>query len=280
VPEPRPEFRLGIIGGCMTHQRGVPLNALYHRQLAGLLAERPGIKLRTHVVRAFDADLASRLELLLEDAPVDGVLVHLRAAPLVWSVRIVRRAWRDGQFQTELNPALNPALFRGTAAGAGTQAFGSGVEDDDAYGGAPDLQDRPPTGRRIAGMRVRNLNVAAGTIVGLDRIAIRRQLREFAALERAARARGVSLFVLGPTPTTYSWWTNRLVRKAEAVIRQALTGTPVPFALVESAYDDAGRPVIRADGTHLTIDGHRYVAGRLERAGLGDWMSRILAART
>ncbi len=275
MAEPRPEFRLGIIGGCLTHQRGVPLNALYHRQLAGLLAAEPGIRLRTHVARAFDADLASRLEQLLSDAPVDGVLVHLRAAPLVWSVRIVRRAWRDGRFQAE----LNPALFRGRATGAGTQAFGSGLEDDDAYGGAPDLQDRPPAGRRIAGMRVRNLNVAAGTIVGLDRIAIRRQLREFAAMERAARTRGVPVFVLGPTPTTYSYWTNRLVRKAQAAIRQALTGTPVPFALVEDAHDDVGRPVIRADGTHLSIDGHRYVAGRLERAGLGDWMSRILAAR-
>jgi hypothetical protein len=277
VPDPRrelTEFRLGVVGGCMTHQRGIPLNALYHRRLGERLAADHGIRLRTHVVRAFEADLAGRLERLLAESAVDGVLVHLRSAPLVWATQLVRRPWRDGRFRVELNPALRrwaPAAEREAAAREGA--------NDDAYGGAPDEQDRAPGGRRIAGFRIRDLNVAAGSLIGLDRIAIRAQLRELAAVERLAGARGLPIFVVGPTQVTYSSWTRRLVRRQERAIRAALARGRVPHALVGAVADEAGRQVTRADGTHLTIDGHAYVARQIARAGIGDWMAGIVAGR-
>ena len=271
MPEARPEFHLGIIGGCMTHQRGVSLNDLYHRRLAALLAAEPGIRLRTHVVRAFDEGLAARLERLLAESTVDGVLLHLRSAPLVWSTQLVRRPWREGRYHLVLNPALRrwPSTSLDT-----TDRIGA--DDDDAYGGAPDEQDRAPGGRRILGFRIRNLNVAAGSIVGLDRVAIKGQLRELAAVERVANARGVPIFAVGPTLISYSYWTRRLVRRQERAIEAALAGRRLPLALVGTALDDAGRPVIRADGTHLTIEGHVYVAERLAQTGIGAWMTGVL----
>lgn len=85
------EFRLGIIGGCMSHQRRIPLNALYQRKLAVLLEADPGVRLRTYIVRDFESDLRARLDRLLAGPPVDGVLAHIRAANMVVPARFLRR---------------------------------------------------------------------------------------------------------------------------------------------------------------------------------------------
>lgn len=253
----------------MSHQRGTPLNALYHRRLGDLLAADPGIRLRIRVVRAFESDLTTRLR-LLDPASVDGVLVHLRAAALIAPVPILRRTWRDGRLRLDLNPVLlgRPA---GTSAGVDP--------DDDAYGASPDLQDLAPGGARIAGFRVRNLNVALGCAVGLDRRARRGLLAQFDAFAAASRSLGLPFFVLGPTPTTYSWWTTRIVRLASEAIARRLAGSDVPYALVERLDDPEGRPLTRADGTHLSLAGQRYMGELLYERGIGAWMDGILAAR-
>jgi hypothetical protein len=268
MPEPLPDFRLGIIGGCMSHQRGTPVNALYHRVLAELVAAEPGIRLRVRVVRAFDADLLTRLR-MVDPSQVDGVLVHLRAASLVAPVPIVRRTWRDGR----LRASINPALLGRSRAGAGVDPF------TDAYDDSPDLQDVAPAGPAIAGFRIRNLNVALGCVIGLDRPARHRLLADLDSFKAECRSRQLPFFVLGPAPTTYSWWTNRIVRKGEAAIRKRLAGSDVPYALIERDHDDAGRPLTRADGTHLTIAGQRFVGRLLYERGIGSWMERSLAAR-
>lgn len=269
MPDALPTFRLGIIGGCMSHQRGTPLNELYHRRLGTLLESDPGIRLRVRVVRAFEEDLVTRLG-LLDPASVDGVLVHLRAAALIAPVPILRRTWRDGRLRLDLNPVL---LGRPVGTGGGIDP------DDDAYGNSPDLQDLAPSGAAIGPFHLRNLNVALGSIAGLDGRARGRLLAQFDAFAAACRARRLPFFVLGPTPTTYSWWTTRIVRLGAEAIRARLAGTDVPYALVERIADGLGRPLTRADGTHLTLAGQRYVGELLYERGIGAWMQRALAAR-
>jgi len=85
---------------------------------------------------------------------------------------------------------------------------------------------------------------------------------------RACRDRGVPLIVLGPTPAAYSYWSQRVIRRTNAAIRRRLTGTGVPFALIDGLRDAEGRPITRVDGLHLTPAGHRYVAERLYEAGM------------
>ena len=101
------EFHLGIIGGCSSHQRDTPLNALYHRQLAEMLAADPGVRLRSRIVRAFDRPYTQRLDQLLAGPPIDAVMVHIRLS-MVMQSRLLMTRYEHGRPRL----AFNPALFR------------------------------------------------------------------------------------------------------------------------------------------------------------------------
>ena len=266
-------FRLGIIGGCLSHQRGTPLNALYHRHLAAMLQASHGIDLRPVVVRHFGQTPVERLA-MLADGRVDGVLIHIRPAGLVGSVPVVRTVWDARGARTALNPELVPWRRHRPQEPSAEEA------DADAYGADPERQDQAPRGRSIARFRLRNTNIALGVLLGLGRRALAERLRELDAFDRAVRARELPYFVLGPTPATYSWWSQRLVRAANDALRARLDARRASYALIEGTRDDAGAPLTRADGSHVSLAGHRYVAQRLHEAGIGDWMAATLKATT
>jgi lysophospholipase L1-like esterase len=134
----------------------------------------------------------------------------------------------------------------------------------------------PLPGRRIAGFRLRNLNYALGVLAGPGGWAVEDELLRIDALARACKQRGIPLFVLGPTPTVFSWWSSRVTRRANDAIRRRLAATGVPYALIEGATDGSGRPLVRADGFHLTPDGHRFVAERLYDGGMRQWAGDTL----
>ena len=73
------EFTLGVLGGCLSHQRGVPPSQLYHRRLARQLRARGAGPLRVRIARDFEQSHVARLEQLLHTAHLDGVLVHVRS---------------------------------------------------------------------------------------------------------------------------------------------------------------------------------------------------------
>lgn len=265
------EFHLGIIGGCSSHQHNTPLNALYHRQLAELLAADPGVRLRPHVVRAFNRSHVERLDLLLAGPPVDAVMVHVRMG-VAHRSRLVVSRWENGTRRQYVHPALfrRGHSMRGAQARPGDDAAATEASrQTDAYGGAQgDTQDLPPPGRRIAAFRLRNLNYLVGTLAGLDRWEIEEDMLGLDAMVRACEDRGVPLIVLGPTPAAYSYWTQLVIRRTNAAIRRRLTGTGVPFASIDDVRDPEGQPLTRADGLHLTLAGHRYMAERLYEAGV------------
>jgi hypothetical protein len=256
----------------MSHQRGTPVNALYHRRLAVLLADDPGVRLRAHVARRFELDYVSRLDHLLAEHRVDGVMVHIRVT-LTGGARAFVPVTVDGRRVHRLNPAM---FHRGHHLATGPIPANP-ARDADAYGeGDENVQDLPPPGRRIAGFRLRNLNQALGVLAGLGGWAVEDELLRFDALARACKERGIPLFVLGPTPTTLSWWAGRVTRRANDAIRRRLAGTGVPYALLEGTTDGSGRPLVRADGFHLTPDGHRFVAERLYEGGMREWVGGLL----
>lgn len=273
------QFDLGIIGGCMSHQRDIPLNALYHRELARLIRTELGVRLRPRIVRGFELDYRDRLERLLDGPSVDGVMVHLRVTINSRS-RLIFRDAIDGHTRYSIHPALLRRSHKHRAATSIVQTDGidqRGQQETDAYGSADDTQDEPPPGRRIAGFRLRNLNYALGALAGLDRWAIDEELLRFSELERACRERRLPLFVLGPTPVADSYWQNRVVRKFNLEIRRRLAASNVSYSLIDHLRDGAGHPLTRNDGFHLTVEGHRFVADKLCRDGMGEWVSRTLA---
>jgi hypothetical protein len=271
------EFHLGIIGGCSSHQRNTPINALYHRQLAGLLAADPGVRLRPHVVRAFNRRYVERLDLLLAGPPVDAVMVHVRVL-VVHKARLLVARLENGTRRQRVHPALfrRGHSMRSAQPGPGDGAAATEASrQSDAYDGKrSDTQDLPPPGRRIAGYRLRNLNYLLGTLAGLDRWAIEEQMLGLDAIVRACENRGVPLIVLGPTPAAYSYWSQLVIRRTNAAIRRRLTGTGIPFALIDCVLDAEGLPLTRVDGLHLTPAGHRYVAERLYEAGVRELAGR------
>ena len=258
------DFRLGIIGGCSSHQRDTPLSALYHRQLAGLLAADPGVRLRPHVVRAFNRRYVDRLDLLLAGPPVDAVMVHVRVV-MVDGSRLLMTRYEHGRPR----PSFNPALFQRTHSPRSGATPTGALHEPDAYGDGPVYdQDLPRPGRRVAGYRLRNVNYLLGALVGLDSRAIEEEMLALESVVRACEDRAVPLIVLGPTPAAYSYWSQRVIRRTNAAIRRRLTGTGIPFALIDGLLDAEGQPLTRADGLHLTPAGHRYVAERLYEAGM------------
>lgn len=277
MAEPRPEFHLGIIGGCMSHQRGTPLNMLYHRQLATMLARDPGVSLRVHVARDFGLSYERRLNSLLAVRPLDGLLVHVREA----TITAAAKAWP----YRRLNPAM---LHRGHASQAAPRPSndaappGTRPHRRDAYADADladEAQDKPLPGRRIAGIRLRNVNYMIGALTGLGGWAIEDHLLMVDGLERACRERAIPLFVLGPTPATYSYWASRIAGQANERLGRRLSRSGTPVALIAGTTDRDGNPLTRTDGFHPSLACHRLVAEQLYQQGMRGWVGAIVAAR-
>ncbi|MFA5206209.1 MAG: hypothetical protein WC708_17570, partial [Lentisphaeria bacterium] len=200
------DFRLGIIGGCLSHQPGVPHSALYHRQLADRLAAgNPETRLRVRIARHFTRPAVERLKVLQEEGPLDAVLLHVRNTV----------AWRTGLLVTVpsergLRYYLHPFLLR-------PWKLGWAAVEERNFAGCLLVADRriaatapepPPHGdrtalmpgaTRLAGIRVRDLIYGAGALFRLDAWAIRDELKNVRDVIVHCRAAALPLLVLGPT---------------------------------------------------------------------------------
>lgn len=275
-------FRLGIIGGCMSHQVGIPMRDLYHRQLADQLEATRDIRVRVHIARSFGAGYVSRLESLLAQRELDGVMLHLRVSIMRRS-RLVLEQVVDGRKRRYLNPVLLDRSHSGPRVDALRARENAGAQR--MRRGGQELQERAARHdrRRLRRRRYRawldRINWALGSLVGLDRWAVENELvvlREFLA---ACAARGLPVAVLGPTPMIGRDWQYRTAQMLNARMRGFAAEAGVPVALIEQTHDAAGRPLVKADGLHLTPEGHGFVAGRLLDAGMADWMSSIIRSR-
>jgi hypothetical protein len=235
---------------------------------------------------------------------------------IVTRAALLVRVWSGGQSSLRLNPALlnrrhhrplvvgneelqfladetaaEAAATAGEAATAATSSTSStdveaataGVTPDeagpDAYGGTRPPQDAPPPGRRIAGFRLRDFNHAAGKLLGLYTWAIDDDLIRLDGFLNECRQRGMAVLIMGPTPATFGPWQSALIRRYSEVLQARLGAEGIPFARVDSAIGPSGRLVTRADGMHLTAEGHEAVAAELFRAGQPYWPARPGPAR-
>jgi hypothetical protein len=51
----------------------------------------------------------------------------------------------------------------------------------------------------------------------------------------------------------------------------------IPLARIDLTVDDERRPLLMADGVHLTVHGHGYVTQRLLAADVGGWITEHVA---
>ena len=265
-----PEFHLAIVGGCMTHQPGIPFNSLYHRRIARRVASEAGIRIRPHIARGFGQDYADRLEALLERHDIDGVLLHLR-------VLIMRRARLLVQGPAGgARYSLHPAFLRRQHSGAAVEALRSaetaarrdGTRGDDVV----QIHERPRG--RLETFRPRNLNWALGAAAGLDRWAVEDEMLRLAEFEQLCQKRQLPLFVLGPTPLLGRYWQSRCIGLLNERIRRWASERGTPSAVIGEVADSEGHPLVKSDGVHLTVAGHAHVAELLYHRGLASWVTQ------
>jgi len=280
VPDPT-EFRLGIIGGCLSHQSDIPYSVLYHRQLDRRLRSAAGIRLKVAIARHFDRDYHERLASLLEGSTVDGVLLHLRVVFTAKSALLVNRLEAGRRYYT-VHPFLFKRAERGwnerLAAKPGGGALFSSREPERAGDADQDPFDVPTPSKKLFGFRLRSLNLAAGALAGLDDWAIADEFAMFDRFCEACTRRGMPFFVLGPTPVTTYPGETRLWRKMNQELQSRLSGTGVPFCLLEALTDEGGNPMLKGDGLHLNEWGHAHVARRLYET-LTPWIVPVLHRR-
>ena len=275
------EFRLGIIGGCLSHQSDISHSRLFHRQLDRMLQEGQGIRLKVAITRHFDRDYSERLDALLGESDVDGVLLHLRVVFVAKSALLVNRLENGKRYyrlhpflfkrnETGWNRSMSSALS-GPSLFASREPRPSEDRDEDPF-------EHPTPSKKIFGFRLRSLNLAAGSLARLDDWAIADELAIFERFMESCKARGKPFFVLGPTPVMTYAGETRLWRKMNSELALRLPEREVSFCLLESMTDAAGASVLRGDGLHLNEKGHTFVAERLHQT-MTPWIQQILVVK-
>ncbi len=82
--------RLGIAGGCLSHQPGIPFSRLYHQVLSRRLQDAYAVRLRSVIDHSFASPLDQRLT-ALAGRETDLVLVHVRSVFTVNETMLYRR---------------------------------------------------------------------------------------------------------------------------------------------------------------------------------------------
>ncbi len=219
--------RMGIVGGCLSHQAGIPFTRLYHQVLSRKLKDAYGVTLRPVIDRSFDAPLDERLA-ALADRQADLVLVHVRSVVTVAATRVYRRKPR----------ALSDR------------------------GPEPRADRLPAVGSR-AGLHpdwVHEGNMALGVLLGRHRRVSSGQVREAVMASEVAARRGVVPLVMGPTGVVRGPVDRLVCARLNQSLARASRTEGFEFVDVLGEWD---RAFCLPDGYHLTAEGHRHVADRL-----------------
>lgn len=273
-------FRLGIIGGCMSHQDGMPLSKLYHRRFGKGLMEQSGVRLNVRIVREFQRPYHERLDALLAEEQLDGVLLHMRVT-IARKSSILSRHSSDGVARYYLHPFLLNRRKVGWAA-IELNNFDGGIcvvsrKASYVYAAEHNLPRTGTSGKK-GGFRFNDLNVILGHMVGLDNWAIRDEMAMLRQFAQACERHQLPFMVLGPSPSNGISQINRLSEKLNTTLAAYLSEIGVPFCPINRAVDEQNRPNLLADGQHLSEAGHEYVANQLLPLAT-TWVEQILAAK-
>ena len=254
-------FRLGIIGGCLSHQPGMDISALYHRRLDGMLRASHGTRLEVVIDRHFELPFRERLLTLLEKTDrVDAVLLHLRIT-FVFKAALFASTVTDGRRQYYLHPFLfTPGRFGWQTVRPPARTGLRAAEPLRASAPGEDPLETPVPYKQVLGIRLRDVNLLAGMLTGLDRWAIRDDLHMLAAFQQECRQRGIRPIVLGPTPSAQFRTETLLWRKMNRILARRLPAMDLPHLLIEELTTPGGAPMLKGDLLHVSEAGHLRIA--------------------
>jgi len=260
-------LRMGFCGGCLSHQRDIPLNQLFYRILSRRLAEQYGVEVRLVISRHFEARAPERVAQLVKDG-IDLLVLHVRSLPAVPNARWIAKEVSGGKARLRLNSRFVmarrfPALGRlkldyplPPAAGAGSDNLA-----EDSYS---------------RGSLANQINVAAGLILGVASEAIQETLEDTLAALHVIRDAGVPFFVMGPPPSTQAGLPGRMVcERLNRAMRRSSALLGFPYVDLFPGWDDG---YLMWDGLHLNSGGHRHIAERL-RVEIGEGITAVARQR-
>jgi len=259
-------LRMGFCGGCLSHQRDIPLNRLFHRVLSESLTRQWGIRLRLVIARDFERPLAERVSGLLEN-DLDLLLLHVRSLPAVPNSRWIAKEVEGERASLVLNPRFVvvrrvPALRR--------LRFDYRLRGTDRSEG-----DDMAEGSYNRGSPANQVNVAAGLIFGVAGRAIQETVHETRAAIQIAQRWGVPFFVMGPPPSTQAGMPgNAICARLNRAVQRESRERGFPCIDLFRGWEDT---FLMWDGLHLTPAGHRHIASRLE-AEIGEGIAAIARA--
>ena len=268
------EFRLGVIGGCLSHQPGVPPSQLYHRRLARQLRQKGVAQLRVRIARDFEQTHTARLERLLHTARLDAVLVHVRSEFTRKTSLITIQVCPDG-IHYYWHPfllrqrrhgwaELEARQFRGCRQILHRRRPAESAQPAQPSSPSQSVPKAAPAGAtRVAGVPIRDAFYAAGRAAGLHRWAIADEVVMLRDLARRCAALQLPLLVMGPSRRPVNGWLDQLCRRCDRELQAELAQWPLAYCSLPDLENRAGEHLYGPDGLHLTAAGHAYVADRL-----------------
>lgn len=270
-------FNLGIVGGCLTHQPGIPRSLLYHQILASDLAGQ-GIRLRVRISRGFERDPVDRVAALVAGGEVDAVLLHVRNT-FVRKAGILATVARKGVIRYY----LHPFLFRPWRLGW------SEVENRDFAGelrvmerlspvqerkadpsGESRSEERsedatlPHGSKKFLGLSLRGLIYRAGRLAMLDRWMQRDELRMLREAMEFCQERRLPLLIMGPSHRPEESYLNRLCIDMDRRLAKWITPSSASYCSLMNDVPGGHAGLYSRDGLHMNRAGHAHVAGCLE----------------
>jgi len=237
------------------------ISALYHRRLDELLRASHGTRLEVTIDRHFGLSFQERLLALLEkNDRLDAVLLHLRIT-FVFKAALFSSTIINGQRQYYLHPFLFKPnhLGRQTAQPSTRTGLTAAEPVREAVPGEDPFESPVPY-KQVFGVRLRDVNLLAGMLTGLDRWAIHDELHMLAAFQQECQERGIRPIVLGPTPSTQFRTETLLWRRMNRTLARRLPAMGLPHFLFTVLTGEAGIPFLKGDHIHVSEAGHVYIA--------------------
>ncbi len=246
-------LRVGFCGGCLSHQQDIPLNQLFHRVLSSRLAAQSGPRLRLVISHGFQRPTVERIEYLLSSR-VDLILLQVRSIPAVNSSR-----WIDKRIDgAQASLRLNRRFFLAKRLPFVAQLHWDYALRRSQPAAAP---EDGPDEVYSPGSRATRLNVAAGLILGVARVARQEAVQDAQRAVDRLCGSGVPFIVMGSPPNWHCGPAgHRVAQDVNRDVRAAARARGFPFVDLYEGWEET---LLQSDGPHLTAAGHRFVAERL-----------------
>jgi hypothetical protein len=303
---------IGFVGGCITHQPGIPYPQLFHRVLMRWFDERGLSGIRFVVSRDHCDDPSHRVETLLAKNNPGIIIIHRSAHtfftkpmaifyanqrfvvnPFLFRRSRKRRSWSDYERQgfssclgirvhtpqpestrskTTQIPTSPTAVDPKAKAAEEPDSQNSRKNQDQHYNSCPRKKHR-----RVS---LRDLPWLAGDVSGLLNWAIEDELEIVSRAHDHCRRAGSKLLVVGPGLRIGYPWVNRQAHQLDASLQEwadkrdelNYVSLLCPLAGNRSPHKLSDSDYL--DAIHFNTFGHRHLAARLEEPLLQEISAR------